>query len=131
MKDSASFKYTVNPEVDEIIDEKGNTVILFRKLAWGEGEEKLELRKWYVDIDKETPNKGVVFLTEEGPNNLVHTFINKGFGDTERILTELKEREDFESALCNIIGESKIKSIKKQTPSEEVEYFDPKTFMAG
>lgn len=128
MGTTTNFAYHVNPEVDEIIDEKGNTVILFRKLAWGSGAEKLELRKWYVDIDKETPSKGVTFLTEDGPHNLVHTFVRKGFGETERVLTELKSREDFEEALCNVIGKKKMDEVKEQD-SGEAEYYDPKEML--
>jgi len=127
-KDTSNFKYTVNEEVDEIVDEKGNTAILFRKLAWGEGQEKLEIRKWYVNIDGETPSKGVTFLTEDGPHNLVHVFAKKGFGDTETILNTLKERDDFEEALSNVIGKKKVKAIKEQD-SSEVQYYDPKEML--
>jgi len=127
---AAIFEYHVNDEVDEVIDEKGNTVILFRKLAWGKGAEKLELRKWFVDINKETPSKGVTFLTEEGPHNLVHTFIKKGFGDTEKILTELKARDGFEDALSSVIGKKKVKEIKEQDAVEgEAVYYDPKEML--
>ena len=47
-----SFTYHVG-DVDEVIDTKGNSVVLLRKLAWGDGEEKLELRRWVMDINKE------------------------------------------------------------------------------
>jgi hypothetical protein len=123
------FKYHVNDEVNEIVDEKGNSAIMFRKLAWGDGEEKLELRKWYVDIDKETPAKGVTFLTEDGPHNLTHILVKKGFGDTEKILGELKSRDDFDEALSNTIGKKKVKEIKdKESASEEI-YYDPKEML--
>jgi hypothetical protein len=39
------FKYTVG-DIDEVVDERGNSVALLRKLAWGDNAEKLELRKW-------------------------------------------------------------------------------------
>ena len=51
MKD---FSYKVG-DIDEVIESRGNTVVLLRKIAWGDGKEKLELRKWFVDIGKETP----------------------------------------------------------------------------
>jgi hypothetical protein len=124
-----AFDYHVNEEVDEVIDEKGNTVIMFRKLAWGAGEEKLELRKWYVDINKETPSKGVTFLTEDGPHNLVNILVKKGFGDTEKVLEELKSREDFEEALSNVIGKKKVKDIKNQDAANEASYYDPKEML--
>lgn len=127
----ANFEYHVNGEVDEVIDEKGNSVIMFRKLAWGKGEEKLELRKWYVDIDKETPSKGVTFLTEDGPHNLTHVLIRKGFGDTEKILEELKTRDGFEDSLSNVIGKKKVKEIKEQEATDEAIYYDPKEMLCA
>lgn len=116
MKD---FSYKVG-DIDEVIESRGNTVVLLRKIAWGDGKEKLELRKWFVDIGKETPSKGVTFIDEkEGPSKLINTLIQKGYGDTGAILNELKVREDFDEALANI--------GKKAPKGEESDnYYDPK-----
>jgi hypothetical protein len=129
MAEIKSFEYHVNSDVDEIVDERGNTVIMFRKLAWGDGEEKLELRKWHVKIEGETPSKGVTFLTEDGPHNLVHVLTNKGFGDTQKILEELKSRDDFEESLINVIGKKKVKEAKESESIEEANYYDPKEML--
>lgn len=131
-KEQTSFVYHVNEEVDEIVDERGNSAIMFRKLAWGEGEEKFELRKWFVDIGKETPGKGVTFLTEEGPHNLTQVLVKKGFGETEKILHELKQRKDFEESLINVIGKERVEEAKEQESSSDKVYYDPKEIlMAG
>lgn len=118
-KKDGNFSYHVG-DIDETIDSRGNTVVLLRKLAWGEGQEKLEIRKWFIDINKETPSKGVTFLTDEGPGNLINALITHGYGDTKDILKTLSQREDFDSALAY---------IGKKVPEGEAsdEYFDPKS----
>ena len=123
------YKYTVG-DIDELVDERGNAVIMLRKLAWGEGAEKLEIRKWFVDIDSEKANKGVTFLTEEGPSNLTTALIKHGYGDTEEILQQLKEREDFDQALINTIGETEVRKAKKSAP-EKIKYYDPKEVLGA
>lgn len=124
MANNINFKYTVNPEFDEVIDERGNSAIMLRKVAWGDGQEKLELRKWVMNENgSETPLKGTSFLTEEGPDNLTKTLVKRGFGKTEEVLYELKEREDFEQSLINVIGKEKVDDAKSK---EAEEYFDPR-----
>lgn len=125
---NASFKYAVNPDFNDIVDERGNTIIAYRKVAWGNGEEKEEIRKWYVDIEKETPNKGVTFLTEDGPNNLVDALIKHGHGDTKRILGALKEREDFEESLVSVVGKKAVKQAKE---TESQDYYDPREVLGA
>ena len=119
------YKYTVG-DIDELIDERGNSVIMLRKLAWGEGKEKLEIRKWIVDIDSERANKGVTFLTEEGPHNLTDTMVKLGFGNTENIISELSKRDDFNTALVSVIGETGVKRAKKSASTGTETYYDPK-----
>lgn len=118
-KKDGNFTYHVG-DIDETVDSRGNTVLLLRKLAWGNGQEKLEIRKWFIDINKETPSKGVTFLTDEGPGNLINALIDNGYGNTKDILSNLSKREDFDSALA---------AIGKRIPEGEAsdEYFDPKT----
>lgn len=124
MKDKMdkSFSYKVG-DIDEVVDSKGNSVILLRKLAWGEnGKEKLELRKWVIDIAKETPLKGVTFLTEEGPHNLVTVLLQKGYGHTKNILETISLRNDFKDSLESLGKPSKAKSSNK--------YIDPKDILS-
>lgn len=119
-KKDGNFSYHVG-DIDETVDSRGNTVVMLRKLAWGDGQEKLEIRKWFIDIGKETPSKGVTFLTDEGPGNLINALIGNGFGDTKEILSKLSEREDFDNALASI-GKSRSDTIESTSDV----YLDPK-----
>lgn len=96
--------YFLHDEYDKVIDEKGSQFISLRKVQWAKSRDtekdpskaNFELRRWRVDPELgETPNKGVVFLTEQGPHNCVTGLIEAGFGDTKEILLRLKERDDF------------------------------------
>lgn len=119
-KEKKSFTYKVG-DIDEVVDTKRNSVILLRKLAWGDGDEHLELRKWVVDINKETPLKGVTFLTEDGPNNLVSVLLRKGYGKTKDVLESISIRDDFKESLDEI-NNPKCKSASSK-------YIDPKEIL--
>jgi len=124
---SKEFIYTVDDSIDEIFDERGNTVLAIRKVQWGNAKEaKLELRKWYVDIDKETPNKGFSFLTENGPDNLINGLLKHGYGDTIEVLDVLKERADFRAALWATLPRNIFNTENKKENDILVEYYDPK-----
>ena len=114
------FGYTVG-KTDEIIDSRGNTVLLLRDIAWGDHKEKLELRKWVIDINKEQPLRGVSFLTEEGPHNLTNTLIKLGYGKTEEILKTLSDRDDFKDAIKTYDKPQHLKKSGK--------YLDPKEIL--
>lgn len=118
MNEDNKFSYTVG-DIDEVVESRGNAVILLRKLAWGQGKEKLELRKWFVDIGKETPSKGVTFFSDEGPSNLVNVLIKHGYGETGSILKELSHREDFDQCLADM-GKERPKGKASDI------YYDPK-----
>ena len=126
-KKDGNLSFTVKDDgINEVIDEKGNLTVMLREVSWGEREAKLELRRWIIDIDKETPMKGCSFLTEEGPNNLVNTMVKHGFGDTNIILHELSTREDFEDSLVKTIGKTKVTKAKEtEVNISEDDYFDP------
>lgn len=92
--------------IDEVIDERGSTFIALRKIQWlqdgdekDESKAKLEIRKWRVNGEGERADKGVAFLTEEGPHELAKILIKHGFGNTKDILHELKHRDDFKDAI--------------------------------
>ena len=114
------FEYKITG-TDEIIEEKGNAFIALREVTWGNSTKgKLELRKWYTDSDgNDTPNKGVVFLSEETPNLITEKMIELGFGDTESLLRELQKRDDYEIAMYNIEN-----NVKENKP-DNVNYFIP------
>ena len=109
--------------IDEIFDEKGNVFLAMRKIQWAkEGAEpdpekgKLELRKWHMKSEGETPGKGFSFLTEEGPHELTDVLISNGYGHTKDILELLRDRDDFEESVKSIYGSDK----------DDDEYFDPR-----
>ena len=123
------FNYKVQKEFDRVIDEKGNTSIMMRKVAWGDSDTyKLEVRKWHIKDNKEVPSKGVTFMTEEGPSNLANAIIDQGYGKTEDYLHTLKKREDFEESLANVIGKKAVTKAK-ETEVEAEEYYDPREFI--
>lgn len=108
-KSTDSFVYTVVDDVDHIIDEKGNKFLALRKLYWNDNEDsaKLDLRLYYNTANgEERPGKGISFITEEGPNNLTHTLLGMGYGNTQRVLEAIKDRNDFRSSLNNILDEN-------------------------
>lgn len=101
--------------IDDIFDERGNRFLALRKIAWinndvdpkdykdYEDKAALELRTWTVDEQgNETPLKGMKFLTDNGPNELVKTLVHEGFGNTKDILKELRVRDDFKNAVETI-----------------------------
>lgn len=102
-----NYKYHIVDDVDHIIDEKGNSFIALRKMYWGDNDPssaKLELRKYYNNASgEETPSKGVTFITDDGPHNLTHTLVDMGYGNTEKLLKSLSERENFRQSLNNVL----------------------------
>ena len=120
-----AFKYTVDPDLDEVIDERGNTVVMLRRVAWGDRDfGRPEVRKWHLSEGKERADKGVTFLTDDGPANLAKMLIRKGFGDTKEYLEVLQEREDFENSLIDVIGIKKYKAAKEKESNEV--FYDPR-----
>ena len=74
--------------------------------------------------------RGVSFITEEGPNKLTVIMINKGYGKTETVLNDLKDRDDFDSSLNKVIGKKKVeKSKNTEVIVDEDEYFDPNNIL--
>lgn len=115
------FKFSIKDDFDFIIEEGNNTSINLRKIAWGDSTNfKLDLRKWVYQDGEERAYKGVT-LTEEGGDELANVLVSQGYGDTQKILSDLKKREDFDKP-NNI--------IKMNTDeSEDEEYYDPKELL--
>ena len=120
--------YNIVDEFDHTFDEKGNTFLAFRKLSWGDGEPKYDLRKWYINKEgQETVGKGVSFLTEEGPHELARVLVSTGFGHTDELVSELVKRDDFKIALNRAVG--KDDPLYDDSIKDD-EYFDPKELLA-
>lgn len=119
-----AFEYTVNPELDRIVEEKGNTYISFRKITWGpeidEEKEKLDIRKYYTNADgEEVVGKGVSFLTDEGPHELTKILLEEGYGHSDDIAEAIKNRDDYNDILEAITNND----------NKSEGYFDPNTFI--
>lgn len=109
-KKDAEFVYTAKDEI--VIEEKGNKYIKLAMIAWKSEEDateddyRLDIRKYMTNPDAtERMNKGVSFMTKDGPNELVNVMVERGYGDTTKVLTSLKERSDFSDAVKEAYGE--------------------------
>lgn len=127
------FKLEIDPSIDEVIDEvPGSSFIALRKLRWSENSPfKLDIRKWYTNNEgEEIAGKGVGFMTEEGPDNLIEALLKHGYGDTRKTLYGIKDREDFLPAVKEIITEQGVNldDIKVESlDSISNNFYDPKS----
>lgn len=129
-KDWSSVKFKVFEGIDDIFDERGSEFIALRRVAWytlGKEEPtidkaKLEIRKWRANENGEDmPQKGVTFLTENGPHDLTKLLVQKGYGDTKELLKELKVRDDFKESVEHMYDDN----------SDSDEYFDARSDLLG
>ena len=129
------FKLEIDSEVDEVIDEvPGSSFIALRKLRWSDsGSFKLDIRKWYTNSEgEEIAGKGVSFMTEEGPDNLIEARLKHGYGDTRKTLNGIKDREDFLPAVKEIITEKGVDFDSIEVPSLDSlseDFYDPKSIL--
>lgn len=131
-KDGGPIKFEIKEDgINELIDEgTGNSSIMLREVGWNGRDPKLEIRKWIIDVDKETPMRGLSFITEQGPHILTEVLAEKGFGNTEKLINNIKDREDFDESLVKVIGKKKIeKSKNTEVTISEDDYFDPKSVL--
>lgn len=132
----AELKLELDDSINEVIDEApgSNSFIALRKLRWREGAPfKVDLRKWFVNGDgEEIAGKGVSFMTEEGPDNLVKALLKNGYGDTLMTMEAMKDREDFLPCLKEVITSNNIDLDSVEVASidsVDAEYFDPKSIL--
>ena len=86
------FSYKIEDNYQYIVDTKGDTTICLSKMSWNGGPYKLDLRKWYRRGEELIPQRGLSFLTDDGPNKLAELLVEKGFGDTQTIQNILNKR---------------------------------------
>ena len=126
------FNLEIDESINEIFDENsGNSLLALRRLRWNPNSEyKLDLRKWYTTSEgEEIPGKGFSFITDDGPNELVKVLVKHNFGNTEDILEQLSEREDFTPSLNKLIRRKRIQVadyIDEDNASNNQEFYDPK-----
>lgn len=132
---SKEFIYTVDPEFDYTIDEKGNTFIALRKIDWGnKGEYKLDLRKYYASETGETMSKGISFLTDDGPDELTKVLLETGYGnDAEIAETLLGNRKGVVAKIAKALNDPKISydlSTELEDVDDEEDYYDPEELVS-
>ena len=121
------FNYKVDETFDYLIEEKGNQATFFRRVSWGGRDAKLEIRKWYVDGTTETPGKGVPFMTEEGPDELVRIMTEIGYGKTDEVLSNISKRDDFGISVKKVLGKGIEELIDDTADIELEEVYDPRS----
>lgn len=131
-------KYEYDKErLDSIIDEKGNQFIALRFARWKEDKDfKLEIRKFAISEDGETPLKGVTFLTEDGPNELVHSMLENGFGDPKEIANIIENHRPSVAAKIykdmdgnDVLMKKVMNHENDEFIEDESEYYDPKEML--
>ena len=126
---SREFVYTVDPEFDYTIDEKGNTFYALRKIDWGnKGDYKLDIRKYYASEAGETMSKGVS-ISDEGADELTKVLLETGYGnDSEIANTLLENRKGVVARILKKVNESDIPYNWESELEDEAEmenYYDP------
>lgn len=126
--------YQINENgINLLLTEDGNAAYMLRQVSWNGRSERLELRKWHTtSTGEEIPGKGISFKDKSKVDEVVETLTKNNFGKTESILKNLNEREDFEIALANTIGQKKIieaRNTELDFPDDECIYFDPKNYI--
>lgn len=116
----AEFKFNINLDgIDEIFDECGNSLLKISEISWNDRAYKVELRKWVMDSSGELKaNKGFSFLTDEGPNNLTHILLEKGYGDNK-----IKEIMESRGVQLDIPVE------EKETKEDSQDFYDPEDLL--
>lgn len=129
------FNMEIVDGFDFIIEEKGNSYIALRKLKWNEkSAPRLDIRKYMIDSDgNEVIGKGIGFLSDTGPHELVKVMVENGYGKTIQVLEGIKERDDFMPSLSKVLSNSQMGELSEANPDldfadeeEEQEYFDPR-----
>lgn len=128
------FQLELDPSINEVFDEiAGNSFLALRRLRWSPTSSfKLDIRKWYTNSSgEEIAGKGVSFMTEDGPDNLIEALMNHGYGDTRKTLNAMKSREDFLPAVKEIIAENNfdLESVTIPNIDSLESFYDPKSIL--
>ncbi len=124
------FKYSIIDNIDYTIEEQGNQFTALRKVRWGDSDkEYLEIRRWRNTPDGgEQAAKGVTFMTEEGPSELINTLVDLGYGNTKEVIQHLFTRVDFRKSLNSVLGKDDELFDKNEGTLED-DYYDPKSLI--
>ena len=83
--------------INRIIEERGNYFTAIRMVRWKpEADFKLDIRKYSSTEEGDVPLKGISFMTEEGPTELITALLEEGYGSTNDVANSIfKHREDI------------------------------------
>ena len=83
--------------INRIIEERGNYFTAVRMVRWKpEADFKLDIRKYSSSEEGDTPLKGISFMTEEGPTELITALLEEGYGSTNEVANSIfMHREDI------------------------------------
>lgn len=130
------FSLEIDDSVNEVVDETpGNSYIALRKLRWSPTSEfRLDIRKWFVNADgTEVAGKGVAFVTDEGPANLINALLKHGYGDTKKTLDGIKDRDDFLVTVKEVLEENNFDldsvEVSHVSLNGSESYYDPKSII--
>ena len=107
--DKQPVSMKIDGSINTIIEQLpgSNSFLSMRMISWNQAQPRLDIRRWYTDSQgNENPGKGFSFATESGPNNLAVALVQNGYGETTQILNSIKNREDFEESLNEILGKT-------------------------
>ena len=129
-KNDTEFTYSILEGFDHILEEKGNQYTSLRKISWNDtGTYKLDIRRYYTTPEgEEKMGKGISFMTDEGPAELINALLQEGYGDTADIVRNLKDREDFRSALNSVLNPDD-EFYDKNAKDIKADYYDPKELL--
>lgn len=129
-KTDTEFTYSILEGFDHILEEKGNQYTSLRKISWNDnGTYKLDIRRYYTTPEgEEKMGKGISFMTDEGPAELINALLQEGYGDTAEVVRNLKDRDDFRSALNSVLN-PEDEFYDKDTKDIKADYYDPKELL--
>ena len=131
--------YEYDERLDKVVDEKANQFISVRFAKWKEDQDfQLEIRRFALSEDGETPLKGVRFLTDNGPHELTTTLIENGFGMADELVDTIIENRPAVAAKIyhRLTGDKKLMTkVLSHENDEDMEdesenLYDPKELLA-
>lgn len=131
--------YEYDERLDKVVDEKANQFISVRFAKWKEDQDfQLEIRRFALSEDGETPLKGVRFLTDNGPHELTATLVENGFGMADELVDIIIEHRPAVAAKIynRLTGDKKLMTkVLSHENDEDMEdesenLYDPKELLA-
>lgn len=131
--------YEYDERLDKVVDEKANQFISVRFAKWKEDQDfQLEIRRFALSEDGETPLKGVRFLTDNGPHELTTALVENGFGMADELVdTIIENRPAVAAKIYNrLTGDKKLMTKvlshenDEDKEDESENFYDPKELLA-